>query len=98
MAGDFNIQFFENNAVPQYAILVKGGELAKGTRKRIEEYFREHIKGQAHKTLILEVVGEEGEEVDVEIKPLANGEAARVHRPGRVRLLRAQAGPGIPLR
>ena len=71
MAGDFNIQFFENNAVPQYAIIVKGGELARGTRKRIEEYFREHIKGTAHKTLILEVVREEGEQVDLEIKPLA---------------------------
>ncbi|MHC5059320.1 MAG: phage portal protein, partial [Planctomycetota bacterium] len=71
MAGDFNIQFFENNAVPQYAVLVKGGELARGTRKRIEEYFREHIKGQAHKTLILEIVGEDGEEVDLDIKPLA---------------------------
>ncbi len=70
-AGDFNIQFFENNAVPQYAILVKGGELAKGTRKRIEEYFKTHIKGQAHKTLILEVVQDEGEKVDVDIKPLA---------------------------
>ncbi|HHN46939.1 MAG TPA: phage portal protein [Planctomycetes bacterium] len=70
-AGDFNIQFFENNAVPQYAIIVKGGELAKGTRKRIEEYFREHIKGEAHKTLILEVVQDGDEKVEVEIKPLA---------------------------
>lgn len=35
-AGDFNINFFDNNAVPQYAIIVKGGELARGTRKRTE--------------------------------------------------------------
>lgn len=70
-AGDFNISFFENNAIPQYAIIVKGGELAKGTRKRIEEYFRTHIKGTAHKTLILEIVQDEGEKVDLEIKPLS---------------------------
>ena len=70
-SGDFNINFFENNAIPQYAIIVKGGELASGTRKRIEEYFRTHIKGQAHKTLILEVVQEEGEKVDIQIKPLS---------------------------
>jgi len=70
-ASDFNISFFENNAVPQYAIIVKGGELARGTRKRIEEYFRTHIKGSAHKTLILEVVQDEGEKVDLEIKPLS---------------------------
>jgi phage portal protein BeeE len=48
-AGDFNITFFENNAVPQYAIIVKGN---------------------AHKTLILAVVQDEGEKVDIEIKPL----------------------------
>ncbi len=70
-AGDFNIQFFENNAVPQYAIIVKGGELAKGTRKRIEEYFRTHIKGNAHKTLILEIAQDGDEKVDLEIKPLS---------------------------
>ncbi len=70
-AGDFNIQFFENNAVPQYAIIVKGGELAKGTRKRIEEYFRTHIKGSAHKTLILEIAQDGEEKVDLEIKPLS---------------------------
>ena len=69
--GDFNINFFDNNAIPQYAIIVKGGELAKGTRKRIEEYFKTHIKGQAHKTLILEVVQQEDEKVDLDIKPLA---------------------------
>ncbi|MFH0910803.1 MAG: phage portal protein, partial [Planctomycetota bacterium] len=70
-AGDFNIQFFENNAIPQYAIIVKGGELAKGTRKRIEEYFRTHIKGSAHKTLILEIAQDGDEKVDIEIKPLS---------------------------
>ncbi|MHC4251735.1 MAG: phage portal protein [Planctomycetota bacterium] len=71
MAGEFNIQFFENNAVPQYAIIVKGGELAKGTRKRVEEYFREHIRGNAHKTLIIEIPQEEGEKVELDIKPLS---------------------------
>ena len=70
-AGDFNIQFFENNAVPQYAIIVKGGELAKGTRQRVEEYFREHIRGNAHKTLIIEIPQEENEKVELEIKPLS---------------------------
>ena len=51
-------------------IIVKGGELARGTRKRIEEYFRTHIKGDVRNTLILEVVQEQGQQVDIEIKPL----------------------------
>ena len=42
-------------------IIVKGGELARGTRKRI---------GDVHNTLILEVVQEQGQQVDIEIKPL----------------------------
>jgi len=69
--GDYNISFFENNAIPQYVIIVKGGELAKGTKKLIEEYFKTHIKGEAHKTLILEIIQEEDQKVEVEVKPLA---------------------------
>ena len=84
MAGDFNIQFFENNAVPQYAIIVKGGELAKGTRKRIEEYFREHIKGQAHKTLILEVAQDEGEKVENVLELAIHSFSVVVHSPAEL--------------
>ena len=59
---------------PEYApIIVKGGELARGTRKRIEEYSRTHIKGDVHNTLLLEVVQEQGQQVDIEIKPLPVG-------------------------
>jgi len=55
--------FLENNAIPQYATIVKGGELAYGTRKRIEGYSCAHIKGNGRQTLI--------PGVDIETKPLA---------------------------
>ncbi|MBI4563367.1 MAG: phage portal protein [Planctomycetes bacterium] len=78
-------------------------ELARGTRKRIEEYFHTHIKGHAHKTLILEVDQEEGEQVDIEIKDASfrmfradNAEEIRVAHgvPGRLIGLSEKGGLG----
>lgn len=57
-SSDFNIQFFENNAVPQFAVIVRKAKLGADTTKVIAEYFRKHIKGKNHKTLVLEVPGE----------------------------------------
>lgn len=50
---EFNLRFFANNAIPDYVVMVEG-DTADGTVDLIREYFRTHIQGQAHKTLILE--------------------------------------------
>ncbi len=57
-ARDYNLAFFENNAIPQYAVLVQGGDLDGATKRVIADYFREHIKGQAHKTLVIPIPDE----------------------------------------
>ena len=62
-ASNYNLQFFENNAVPQYAILVMGGRLDNDLSALIEHYFKSDIKGNSHKTLVLSVPYK-----DVEIK------------------------------
>jgi PBSX family phage portal protein len=66
-AEDFNIQFFENNAVPQFAIIVKKASLGQPTKDTIANYFKKEIKAKNHKTLVLEVPGEG----DLELKELA---------------------------
>jgi len=67
-AEDYNIQFFENNAIPQYAILVKGAKLSAELKSLIEMYFRTEIRGKAHKTLILSIPHKN---VELEFKPLS---------------------------
>jgi len=53
--GDFNISFFENNAVPRYAVIVTGADIKGDVENAIKAYFQSHIKGQAHKTLVISV-------------------------------------------
>ncbi len=59
IAGDeaaqaYQLQFFKNNAVPRMAIVVEGGELDEDTKTYLLEYMREGIRGDAHKTLIIQ--------------------------------------------
>lgn len=50
---EYNLQFFGNNAIPDYAVVMEG-DWEDGAEDVIREYFRVHLKGQAHKTLCLQ--------------------------------------------
>jgi PBSX family phage portal protein len=52
---DYNISFFDNEAVPRFAVIVQGGKLDDETKKDIKSYFKKDLKGvqNAHKTLVL---------------------------------------------
>lgn len=58
---NYNLQFFENNAVPHYAVIVEGGKVGAETRESILQYFRSDVKGNAHKTLFIAVPAAGGE-------------------------------------
>lgn len=49
----YNMQFFENNAVPQYIVTISGGKVTRRAREAIMRYFRQEIKGSFHKTLVI---------------------------------------------
>ena len=48
---EYNLQFFGNNAVPDYAVILEG-EWSDDAEQKIQEHFRKYLKGQAHKTLV----------------------------------------------
>jgi len=56
-AREYNIDFFSHNAVPRMAIVVEGGELSDGVVAQLKQFMESEIKGQGHKTLVLEVPG-----------------------------------------
>jgi capsid portal protein len=58
---DYLLQFFEHNTIPRYAIVIEGAKLADNVKKAITEYFSTHIKGKAHKTLIIPIPSMKGE-------------------------------------
>jgi PBSX family phage portal protein len=71
---DYNLQFFENNAVPRYAIIVKGGVLDAELKRKIKEYFIREVKNNAHATLFLELPSDDGigGKIEVDFKELDN--------------------------
>lgn len=54
-AADYNLQFFQNNAIPRYVIIVRGGRLDNPLKQKIKDYFMREIKKNAHSTLFLEL-------------------------------------------
>ena len=58
---DFQLQYFEHNTVPRYAVIIEGAKLAEPVKKAITEYFGSHVKGKAHKTLIIPIPAMRGE-------------------------------------
>lgn len=77
-ARDFNIDFFDSNAVPRIAVIVEGGELTEEARKDIRGIMHD-MKDKDHRTMVLEVqklIGERHNidgDISVEIEPLTVG-------------------------
>ncbi|HZL56711.1 MAG TPA: phage portal protein [Bryobacteraceae bacterium] len=49
---EYNLNFFANNAVPDYAVTL-AGEWDDDAEDKIRDYFQRHLKGKSHKTLVL---------------------------------------------
>lgn len=58
---EFNIRFFDNNAVPSYAVVVEGADVTHDFEEKILEHFRQ-LKGDPHRVLVIPVPGIPGDE------------------------------------
>lgn len=58
---EFNVRFFDRNAMPSYAVVIEGAELSQELEDMIREHF-EAIRGKPHSTLVLPVPGIPGAE------------------------------------
>jgi len=79
VAGDefaqrFNLDYFENKAVPRYIIVVKGAKLTADAERKLLEFFQTGLKGRNHRTLYIPLPsdGEQGR-VEFEMKPVEAG-------------------------
>lgn len=50
-AARFNLDYFENKAVPRYVIIVRGGKLSAKSQLDILNFFEKGLRGQNHRTL-----------------------------------------------
>jgi len=79
VAGDefaqrFNLDYFENKAVPRYIITVKGAKLTADSERKLLEFFQTGLKGRNHRTLYIPLPsdGEQGR-VEFDMKPIEAG-------------------------
>jgi PBSX family phage portal protein len=74
MAARYNIEYFENKAVPRYIITVKGAKLTADAEDRLFRFFQTGLKGQSHRTLYIPLPGDsEGNKIEFEMHPVENG-------------------------
>ena len=52
-ANEYNWQFFENNAIPRYAVTISGGKVSEAVANSVKDFFNREIQGRAHRTVVL---------------------------------------------
>jgi HK97 family phage portal protein len=66
-AARFNLDYFENKAIPKHAIILKGAKLGAQAESRLLEFFETGLKGQNHRSVFIPLPGDSPEN-KVELK------------------------------
>jgi PBSX family phage portal protein len=70
----FNLDYFENKAVPRYVIVIKGGSLSANSERQILEFFQTNMKGKNHRTLYVPLPADTPDnKVSFDMKPVEAG-------------------------
>ncbi len=73
MAEQYNIDYFENKAVPRYIITVKGAKLSQEAEDKLFRFFQTNLKGHSHRTLYIPIPGDQdGNKIEFEMHPVEN--------------------------
>lgn len=72
-AKEYNIDYFENKAIPRYAIILKGAKISQKSKAELVNYFRTEVKGRNHGTLIIPIPASIGSDADIKFEKLEAG-------------------------
>lgn len=73
-AARFNLDYFENKAIPRHLIILKGAKLGAQAESDLLQFFETNLKGQNHRTLFIPLPGDQGgEKVEFTIEPIEAG-------------------------
>lgn len=67
-AKEYNIDYFENKAIPRYAIILKGVKLSNKSKQEVINYFKNEIKGKNHGTLIFPLPASIGVQSEADVR------------------------------
>lgn len=71
LAAQFNIDYFENKAVPRYIVVVKGAKLDSESEDRLFRFLQTGLKGQNHRTLYVPLpADQDGNKIDFQMVPI----------------------------
>jgi len=74
LASQYNIDYFENKAVPRYVITLKGAKLSADAEDKMFRFLQTGLKSQSHRTLYIPLPGDtDNSKVEFEMKPIENG-------------------------
>lgn len=74
LAGKYNIDYFENKAVPRYIVTLKGAKLSTDAEDKLFRFLQSGLKGQNHRTLYIPLPGDTGDnKVEFKMEPIENG-------------------------
>ena len=70
-AGRYNLDYFENKAVPRYIILVKGAKLSPESERKLLEFFQVGLKGKNHRSLYVPLPADTSDsKVEFKMEPI----------------------------
>ena len=74
LATQYNIDYFENKAVPRYIITLKGAKLSADAEDKMFRFLQTGLKSQSHRTLYIPLPGDsENNKVEFKMDPIENG-------------------------
>lgn len=74
LAAKYNIDYFENKAVPRYIVTLKGAKLSSDAEDKLFRFLQSGLKGQSHRTLYIPLPGDGPDnKVEFDMKPIENG-------------------------
>lgn len=73
-ADQYNLDYFENKAVPRNIILVRGGVFSDAAQRKLMKFFGEDLKGSHHRALYVPLPADTREQkFDFEVKSVETG-------------------------
>jgi PBSX family phage portal protein len=73
-AGKYNLDYFENKAVPRYIITVKGAKLSAESERKLLEFFQVGLKGRNHRSLYIPLPPDTSDsKVEFKMEPIEAG-------------------------
>ena len=74
LAARYNVDYFENKAVPRYIVTLKGGKLSNESEDKLFRFLQSGLRGQNHRTLFLPLPGDSPDnKVEFKMEPVESG-------------------------